>query len=157
MESFLWTDKPFNRAAAWVDLLLLAVWKDSKEMYRGELVQRKAGEVNCSIEWLSDRWGWNRKTVMKFLDILEKEKMVTQTRTGKGTTLTLVNWAKYQGQGTTERTPERTPDWTPERTPDWTHYKKDKKAEESSNKAEEERALDELRKQRDEVLKKWEA
>ena len=116
----LWKEKPFAKGQAWIDLLLLAVWKETKELYRGELLQRKPGEVSCSIEWLADRWGWNRKTVMKFLDVLEADNMVTQNRTPKGTTLTIENWAKYQTHGTGKRTGEGTTEGTGEWTPPWT-------------------------------------
>ena len=160
MESFLWTDKPFAYGQAWVDLLMLANWKELKELYNGALVQRRPGEIACSIEWLAKRWGWNRKKVMKFLDILESDEMVTQNRTTKGTTITVLNWAKYQTDGTTKGTANGTTvgqlrdncGTTAGHT-----RRKEKKEKESIKKAEEERALDELRKQRDEVLKKWEA
>lgn len=109
MNHWLWEDKPYAKGQAWVDLLLLAVWKESKELYHGKLVQRKPGEVSCSIEWLAERWGWNRKKVMRFLDVLEVDEMVTQSRTPKGTTVTIVNWEKYQVGGTTVRTTDGTP------------------------------------------------
>lgn len=133
MNSFLWNDKPFNKATAWIDLLLLATWKDSKEMYRGELVQRKAGEVSCSIEWLASRWGWDRKKVMRFLNVLEDEQMVSQKRTRRGTTLSIVNWAKYQTDGTTNGTTDGTTDGTSDGTTDGTHYKKVKKDKKERN------------------------
>jgi len=55
LKHWLWEDKPFSKGQAWIDLLLLAVWKESKELYRGELVERTPGEIFCSIEWLADK------------------------------------------------------------------------------------------------------
>lgn len=149
LKHWLWEDKPFSKGQAWIDLLLLAVWKESKELYRGELVERTPGEIFCSIEWLADKWGWNRKTVMRFLDVLERDNMITQTRTKKGTTITIVNWTVYQTQGTTERTSEgqaaghanghaRDNRRDMLGTTEGTHYKNINKAKESIKKAEEE-------------------
>lgn len=160
MESFLWTDKPFAYGQAWVDLLMLANWKDTKELYQGQLRNRKRGTVSCSKKWLADRWGWDRKKVTKFLAILQRDEMVTTDGTTHGTTITIENWGKYQGQGTTNGTTDGTTDGQPlpSHSPAIPHtIRKEKKEKESIKKAEEERALDELRKQRDEVLKKWEA
>ena len=149
LKHWLWEDKPFSKGQAWIDLLLLAVWKESKELYRGELVERTPGEIFCSIEWLADKWGWNRKTVMRFLDVLERDNMITQTRTKKGTTITIVNWTVYQTQGTTQGTSEgqaaghanghaRDNRRDMLGTTEGTHYKNINKAEESIKKAEEE-------------------
>lgn len=149
LKHWLWEDKPFSKGQAWIDLLLLAVWKESKELYRGELVERTPGEIFCSIEWLADKWGWNRKTVMRFLDVLERDNMITQTRTKKGTTITIVNWTVYQTQGTTQGTSEGQAAghanghaWDNRRdmlgTTEGTHYKNINKAKESIKKAEEE-------------------
>ena len=149
LKHWLWEDKPFSKGQAWIDLLLLAVWKESKELYRGELVERTPGEIFCSIEWLADKWGWNRKTVMRFLDVLERDNMITQTRTKKGTTITIVNWTVYQTQGTTQGTSEgqaaghanghaRDNRRDMLGTTEGTHYKNINKAKESIKKAEEE-------------------
>lgn len=148
MESFLWTDKPFAYGQAWVDLLMLANWKELKELYNGALVQRRPGEIACSIEWLAKRWGWNRKKVMKFLDILESDEMVTQNRTTKGTTITVLNWAKYQTDGTTKGTADGTTvgqlrdncGTTAGHT-----IRKEKKEKESSKKGEEDKGLPTLK------------
>ena len=72
-EHWLWEDKPFSKGQAWIDLLLRARWKDGKELYRGELVDRKRGTVYCSMSYLAKEWGWNIKTVKRFLTLLENE------------------------------------------------------------------------------------
>lgn len=172
MDNWLWKDKPFAKGQAWVDLLLMATWKENKEMYQGKLVQRKPGEIACSIEWLADRWGWNRKKVMGFLNVCEADTMLEQNRTPKGTTITIVNWEKYQSQGTTEWTGDGTTDGTPmgqvwDRCGTGAGHtiRKENKGEESIKNVEEreiylyeeaEEALNEMRRKRDEVLRKYE-
>ncbi len=141
---WLWEDKPFAKGQAWIDLLLLATWKENKELYRGQLVQRQPGEIACSLSWLAERWGWHRHTVKKFLKLLEGDAMVTASYTTQGTTITIENWGKYQ---TTVPTPSTTQSTTPSttmcqrRANDVPHHKKVKKVKESSKKGEEEQGL----------------
>lgn len=101
-DSWLWGDKPFARGQAWIDLILQANHKDRKVFSKGELVTVKKGSFLTSDQLLSDRWGWSRKKVRTFLDMLVKERMVQLKRSPKGTSLTLLNWELYQNAGTTE-------------------------------------------------------
>lgn len=140
LNNWLWQEKPFSKGQAWVDLLLLATWKENKELYRGQLVRRQPGEISCSMLWLADRWGWHRETVKKYLDLLRSDGMVSYAPTTQGTTVTIENWAKYQGGATTEPTTEPTTMW--QRCGNGTdndvaHHKKVKEREEGSKKVEE--------------------
>ena len=101
-DGWLWEDKPFARGQAWIDLLLQANHKDKKTFSKGELVTVKRGSFLTSDQLLADRWGWSRKKVRTFLEVLVKEQMIELKRSPKGTSLTLVNWDLYQGLGTTE-------------------------------------------------------
>lgn len=59
-DNWLWEDKPFDKGKAWIDLLMLANWKDNKIPFKGEIVTCKRGDVNISITALAERWGWSR-------------------------------------------------------------------------------------------------
>lgn len=98
----LWTEKPFSKGQAWVDLIGLANWKDSEVLVGYETVIVHRGEVARSQLWLADRWGWSAKKVRAFLGYLEREGALTKKGTTKGTTLTIENYNKYQGEGRTE-------------------------------------------------------
>lgn len=126
LESELWKEKPFDRARAWVDLLLLTSWKDHDEIYRGQVVHRKRGDVSCSIRWLSERWGWSRNKVYRYLALLTETGMVTLTGTPNGTTLTIENYAFYQDGWNTRGTTDGTTNETTDGTTDGTHKKKGK-------------------------------
>lgn len=104
LDHWLWKDKPFSNGQAWIDLILLANHKDTKEFINGSLKVFKKGTVNRSIESLSSRWGWNRKKTRKFLNALEADEMVTVKVTTHGTTITLVNYSDFQTVGTTKGT-----------------------------------------------------
>lgn len=99
---WIYSEKPYDKFHAWVDLILLASHKDVKLLIEGELRLIKRGSFHTSILKLADRWGWDRKKVSRFLVSLERDGMVTTDRTTHGTTVTLVNYEKYQGQGTTD-------------------------------------------------------
>lgn len=100
----LWSDKPFDKARAWIDLLLCAMHHDKKLLIDGNIVVIPRGSFLTTRGKLAEKWGWSIKKVDKYLKLLENEKMVTTKRTPKGTTLTIVNYEEYQLAGTTEDT-----------------------------------------------------
>lgn len=95
-DHWLWQEKPFSIGQAWVDLILLASYEDGVQYYRGELYERKRGEVCASLKWLGERWGWSIGKVSRFLNVLQKDKMVTQKRNAHGTTLSIENYTLFQ-------------------------------------------------------------
>lgn len=100
MEHWLWEDKPFSRAQAWIDLIYLANHETKDFVQGGTLINGKRGNVYRSKTWLAERWGWSRKKVTSFLNLLEKEKMVLvngiRLGTVNGTVITIVNYGKFQ-------------------------------------------------------------
>jgi len=110
-ECWLWNDgEKFDKRSAWIDLLLLANHEDKKVFFEGKLIVVKRGQFITSIQKLGERWKWDRKKVMKFLDVLESDSMLSQKRTTHGTTITIVNWDNFQVEGTTKRTTTTTTD-----------------------------------------------
>lgn len=65
------------------------------------------GTVNKSILYLAKRWGWSREKTRNFLHYLELDGMLRVNATTHRTTLTLVNYGKYQDTPTTNRTAKR--------------------------------------------------
>ncbi|MDM0609454.1 hypothetical protein QTH09_00245 [Clostridium perfringens] len=104
---WLWEDKPFSRGQAFVDLLLMANHKDNKILFNGELIEIKRGSRITSLRQLSDAWGWSTTKVKKFLELLEKENMITVKSDNKKTLVTIENYGIYQEVGNTEETQEK--------------------------------------------------
>lgn len=104
---WLWEDKPFSRGQAFVDLLLMANHKDNKILFNGELIEIKRGSRITSLRQLSDAWGWSTTKVKKFLELLEKENMITVKSDNKKTLVTIENYGVYQEVGNTEETQEK--------------------------------------------------
>lgn len=95
-DSWLWNDKPYARGQAWVDLLLLANHKEKTIIFNGKPKVIQRGQLHTSLRKLGDRWGWEFRKVMRFLDDLEMEHMIAQKRNTEGNTITIVNYEVYQ-------------------------------------------------------------
>lgn len=86
----------------WFDLLTMAAWNDHKVMYDAHLFTLKRGQTIASISYLSERWGRNRKRIIRFLQLLEKDGMITRiVRDRQTSVLTICNYGRYQEQGDT--------------------------------------------------------
>lgn len=95
----LWVSEPFTKGQAWVDLLLMAQGTENTIFKNGKFMEFQPGTVYKSILELSKRWKWSRNKVSRFLKSLENETMVeTKSDTTNGTTITIENWAFYQGR-----------------------------------------------------------
>lgn len=97
-EHWLWEDKPFAYGQAWMDLILLAGYEEKTFMLQSpkKSVTLPRGALLTSEHKLSERWGWSRKKVHKFLENLEENEMLGIQRDGKGTILILRNYGLYQ-------------------------------------------------------------
>ena len=91
---WLWEDA--EKLKWWIDILLQANHQDRKVLIGNELMTIERGSFHTSIMKLSDRWQVDRKTVKKFLDLLEKDGMITLKTSKKGTTLKVSNYEGYQ-------------------------------------------------------------
>ena len=116
-DSWLWEDKPFSYGQAWIDMLLTANHEDNDILFEGEVINIPRGTFHTSILKLTYKYGWNRKKTTKFIDLLEKQKMVTTKRTTHGTTVTIVNYDKFQNLGTTICTSKDTAEGTTKEQP----------------------------------------
>ena len=86
----------FDRLSAWLWLISHANYKEKSVMIRGNMYKVQRGQMITSIRKLSEIWQWNPRTVMRFLSLLETEKMITRTSTSTATLITVCNYSKYQ-------------------------------------------------------------
>ena len=139
LDCFIWQDKPYDKARAWIDLLLIAMHHDKKMLIDDEVVMIKRGSFMTSIVKLADRWGWSRNKVVRYLDMLESEQMLNTKRTPKGTLITIVKYDDYQlidmsCESTNESTNESTDGATNETPNESTDGATYESADESQNK-----------------------
>ncbi|WP_155803767.1 hypothetical protein [Peptoniphilus sp. BV3C26] len=89
---------------------MIANHADNKIFMDRSVIVVKRGQKITSLNKLALRWKWSRKKVTNFLEALEQDDMIILKREqGKYTTITIVNYGKYQVTGTTESTTEEQP------------------------------------------------
>ena len=111
--NFLWSEKPFSKAQAWVDLLLMANHAPAKLMIKSRLVSLERGDQARSEVTLSATWGWSRDKVRRFLKLLEREGMIRQQKNNLTSVVTICNYNKFQGSPTADDTADKTAGDTP--------------------------------------------
>ncbi len=103
-DTWIWTEKPFSKGQAWIDLLLMANWEEKKVLVNGNLEVVGRGEKITSIRQLCEAWGWSNRKVKNFLNLLQSDNMIAYKSTTKYTTYKIVNYNTYQDIGISEST-----------------------------------------------------
>lgn len=94
-EHWIWQDA--EKLKWWLDLLLMANYDDTKKLARTHLITLKRGQIEASIAFLAKRWGRNAQTVIRFLSLLEVEKMITREVVyGSIGIITICKYESYQ-------------------------------------------------------------
>lgn len=109
LDCWIWNNKPYDKARAWIDLLLLANHSDKKILFNGSVVTISKGQYLTSIRNLSTRWGWSYDKCLRFLNLLETEEMLKKESDSTRTLLTIVNYDVYQDVPNTDKCTNRTP------------------------------------------------
>lgn len=107
-DNWIWDAGPYDRAHAWIDILLSASHCDTKMMFDGNLVTVKRGTYITSIRKLAVKWGWSRDKVAKFLDELQKDGMITRDSNSFRTLLTVEKYSVYQDKPNTKPNTKKT-------------------------------------------------
>jgi hypothetical protein len=76
--SNMWASEPFSRPQAWVDLIMLANWKDGFIRVAGQRVDILRGQCGWSEIRLAERWKWSRDKTRTFLKELVNDKQITK-------------------------------------------------------------------------------
>jgi hypothetical protein len=101
-DHWIWQDKKYFRW--WITVLLSVNHKTVKFPVGDKVYVCNPGESFLSIKQWSILFGCSKRTALKFITLLESDKMVTRTIIGKGNRrkhlLTVSNWTKYQQTGT---------------------------------------------------------
>lgn len=105
----IWRIKPFSEGQAWVDMLCITSYeKGFIKTKNGEIISLECGDCGYSVLTLSERWGWSRGKVKRFLNLLETQKMIQQKMHGKLTVVSILNFGKYQNRTTNDTTNDTT-------------------------------------------------
>jgi hypothetical protein len=97
LENWIWNIKKFDKAHAWLDLLLKVNHQLGKVSIGNKIVEVNRGETITSELKLSERWGWSRNAVRNFLGQLESDRMIEKKSIAKQyTVIRIINYGKYQ-------------------------------------------------------------
>lgn len=117
LDNPIWSDRPFSKGQAWIDIILLANHKGKDVLVGNRMQHISRGSFLTSELKLMDRWGWSKKKVRGFLELLVSVNMIEKNGNRQGTVINVVNYGKYQDFGTenepirdhegTERRPRR--------------------------------------------------
>lgn len=103
VSNWMWSDRPFAKGQAWIDLMMQANHKDAKFLLGNEVEEASRGQLITSEKKLMERWGWSKTKVRAFLSLLEREQMIVKKTDQKKTVLTLCNYSVFQDIQTTEK------------------------------------------------------
>lgn len=88
-------DRVFSKYEAWIDLLMMANYKDTVVLLGNEKISVERGSFITSELRLMTRWKWGKTKVRNFLALLEDEKMILRKTDRKKTTITICNYSVY--------------------------------------------------------------
>lgn len=116
MKHWLFSFEDPDKALAWIDMLMSTNYKPGKVRRNGVLIDLERGELGQSANGLSERWGWSRGKVIRFLEELERDKMIVQHKDKRRGKISICNYESYQSAcvedestgGTTDNTTDDT-------------------------------------------------
>lgn len=76
-EHWLWQDA--ERLKWWIDLRMMAAYEERITYIRGHKITLHSGQIIAGVDYLAERWGRNKRTVMRFLQMLEREGMINRS------------------------------------------------------------------------------
>ena len=103
-----WIFQDAEKFKWWIDLLLMSSFEDNKTLVGDRLVEVKRGQQIISLSFLASRWDTSKRTVLKFLTLLESDGMCNRCTHQKVTILTICNYESYQEVETPKVTDEVT-------------------------------------------------
>ena len=92
----MYFDGKFDKVHAWIDILMLASWKDTSVIVRGIKVDVKRGQIAKGIRFFCERWKWSQHTVEKFFKELEDATQIATQKSNVINLISVINYDKYQ-------------------------------------------------------------
>lgn len=77
-------------------MLTDANFEDKKHLFNGSLLEIKRGQIIFGLEAWSAKTGVTISKLRRFLDMLEKDKMIDRQKTNKFSLISITNYATYQ-------------------------------------------------------------
>lgn len=98
LQSKYYLGEKFTRAMCWIDLLLLAEWRNERSFFhRGIEVRVRRGQLAISLDDLHKRWQLSVNTVRSRLSEMQKDGRIELETNNVISKITILNYEKYQG------------------------------------------------------------
>lgn len=112
----MFAPEPFTEREAWLWMLSAAAWSDKRVRVGKAMVDLKRGQLAFATRFLAERWKWAHSKVVRFLNRLKTDTMLSTSATREATLITICNYDEYQfGRNATETPTGTQPDTQPER------------------------------------------
>jgi hypothetical protein len=97
--SFWLEDRVYSKAEAWLDLLQSARFEVSqgKALIGTKVITWNRGELVASVRFLAQRWNWGNGKVLRFIELLEAEGMITRRKIFGQSIVIINNYEMYNG------------------------------------------------------------
>lgn len=92
---WIW-DNP-NYFQWWIDILMMASYQDKRILVGNELIEIERGSFVTSQSKLAERWNADRRTVKKYINLLQDAQMIVQVNVHNKTIVKVRNYGIYQG------------------------------------------------------------
>ena len=89
----------------WCTLLMKANHKEKTFIFNNKKQVCRPGQFVTGRKKLSQQTGIAESQIYKILNYFEKEAQIEQQKNNRFTIVTVLNWHKYQGNGTTKEQP----------------------------------------------------
>jgi len=82
----------------WNWLLLSAIWKPTKILWKGKQREILPGTVVMGLGELANKWGCSKNTIKRWLKYLEETGRISVESCTRGTLVSVLQWGVYQAQ-----------------------------------------------------------
>jgi len=101
-DNWVWKKPEFLKA--WIDLIMLMYYENTKVVINGYVHEIKRGERDLSYRYLAKRWGWSHGKIKRFLSLMQKDEMICLKNGTGQTVVSVCNYETYQvAENKTER------------------------------------------------------
>ena len=91
-----WLARHPEKLGWWVLLLLKVAHEDKKVLVGNQMVELKRGQIIASLTFLAELWQTSKRTAERFVELLEKEQMLSRCVSRKVSVITICNYESYQ-------------------------------------------------------------
>ncbi len=94
-------NRKFTEMDAWMDIMASAFYFCQKKLVNGKLIVIPRGYFDTTVLQLAAKWRWDRRTVEKFLQMIELDKMIKRFKINPKsdrscTVIKVINYNKFQ-------------------------------------------------------------